>query len=215
MKPGSAPGMRDIAGGLWIWRERHPGWSEGEDWQPVVTSTFVESKGERIVLDPLAPSYPSKDVLKRLDENPPTSAIVTMPDHVRDIDFFVKRYGVKAYGPMFLFPDDVPKSRLEPIAADSELPGGLVPLFDARGRLETPIWIPGQRVIAFGDALTERGGEVRVWDSPWHAAREVPALRAMLGLPFEAVIISHCDTDPVHTRAEFERALELSPWKSR
>lgn len=136
-----------------------------------------------------------------------------MPDHVRDIDLFVRRYGARGYGPMFFFPEDVPKTKLEPIQGDSGLPGGLVALNDARGRLETPLWLPEHRVIVFGDALTERGGELRVWNSRWHEARELPALRAMLELPFERVIISHCDRDPVHSRADFEHALELPPWK--
>ena len=67
-------------------------------------------------------------------------------------------------------------------------------------------------MIVFGDALTERSGKLRVWDSPWHEKRELPALRAMLELPFERVIVSHADADPVHTRSEFERALTLPPW---
>src|SRR6058998_2054093 len=93
-------------------------------------------------------------------------------------------------------------------------PGGLVALYDGRGRSETPIWLPKHRVIVFGDALTERNGELLVWDSrAGHEKRELPALRAMLELPFERVIISHCDNEPVHTRAEFEKALKRPPWK--
>lgn len=39
----------------------------------------------------------------------------------------------------------------------------------------------------------------------------LPALRKMLDLPFERVIVSH--GEPVHTRAAFERALEAPPWE--
>jgi hypothetical protein len=202
----------DVAPGLWIWRARHPGWKEGDDWPPVVTSTFVESRGERLVLDPLAPPDDAMEVWKRLDDRPPTAAVVLMPDHVRDIDVFVRRFGLKAFGPMFFFPDDVPKSKLEPILADFQLPGGLVALYDGRGRLETPIWLPEQKVIVFGDALTEREGELRVWDCrAGHEKRELPALRAMLELPFEKVIISH--GEPVHDRTAFEHALTLRPFR--
>ncbi len=207
-------GIRDLAPGLWIWRARHPFWEAGADWQPVVTSTFVESAGERLVLDPLAPSLDNIGLWERLDQHPPTAAVVLMPDHVRDIDLFVRRYGARPFGPMFFFPDDLPKTKLEPIIADSKLPGGLIALYDGRGRLETPMWLPEHHAIVFGDALTERGGELRVWDCrAGHEKRELPALRAMLELPFERVIISHCDTEPVHTRAEFEKALERPPWK--
>ena len=212
--PESLVGIKDLAPGLWIWRARHPFWGKGDDWQPVVTSTFVESKGERVVLDPLAPTLDDIGLWDRLDRRPPTAAVVLMPDHVRDIDLFVRRYGAKPFGPMFFFPDDVPRTRLEPVLEDSVLPGGLVPLFDGRGRLETPMWLPEHKVIVFGDALTERGGELRVWDCrAGHEKRELPALRAMLQLPFERVIISHCDEVPVHPRRAFERALELPPWR--
>ena len=200
--------------GLWIWRARHPYWASGDDWQPVVTSTFVESGGERLIIDAVSPALDAIGLWERFDAHPPTAAVVTMPDHVRDIDLFVKRYKAKAFGPMFFFPDDIPNSTLEPIIADSVLPGGLVALFDGRGRLETPIWTPQQKAIILGDALTERDGELRVWDSrAGHEKRELPALRAMLELPFERVIISHCDEEPVHSREAFEKALERPPWR--
>jgi hypothetical protein len=111
---------------------------------------------------------------------------------------------------MFFFRDDIPKTELEPIRPDHVLPGGLVAQYDGRGRAETPLWLPEQRVIVFGDALTEREGVLRVWDSPSHEKRVLPALRALLDLPFEQVIVSH--GEPVHTRAAFERALELKPF---
>jgi hypothetical protein len=212
--PESLVGIRDLAPDLWIWRARHPFWTKDADWQPVVTSTFVESRGARLVLDPLAPVLDNIGLWERLDKTPPTAAVVLMPDHVRDIDLFVKRYGARPFGPMFFFPDDVPRTQLEPIMADSVLPGGLVALYDGRGRLETPMWLPEHRAIVFGDALTERNGELRVWDCrAGHEKRELPALRAMLQLPFERVIISHCDQEPIHSRADFEHALELPPWR--
>jgi hypothetical protein len=203
--------IRDVAPGLWIWRARHPGWKEGDDWPPIVTSTFVESRGERLVLDPLAPPDDAVEAWKRLDAYPPTAAVVLMPDHVRDIDRFVDRYHARAFGPLFFFRDDIPKTELKPIRPDIVLPGGLVALYDGRGRAETPLWLPEQRVIVFGDCLTEREGVLRVWDSPSHEKRVLPALRVLLELPFEKVIVSH--GEPVHDRAAFEKALELKPFR--
>jgi hypothetical protein len=58
--------------------------------------------------------------------------------------------------------------------------------------------------------LTERDGKLLVWGTPWHVERVLPALRALLELPFEHVIVSH--GEPVHDRAAFQRALELPPW---
>jgi hypothetical protein len=206
--------IRDIVPGLWIWRSEHHHWKAGDDWQPVVTSTFVESGGERYVVDSLVPTAPAPELWRRLDRKPPTVAVVLMPDHVRDIDEMVRRYPkVRPMGPLLFFPDDIPKTTLRPVRFDTTLPGGVVALYDGRGRLETPLWLPEQRVILFGDALTERDGELRVWDSPSHEKRELPALREMLALPFEKVIISHADTDPVQSRASFEQALKRPPFR--
>ena len=52
--------------------------------------------------------------------------------------------------------------------------------------------------------------ELRVWATPWHEERTLPALRALLELPFEHVIVSH--GEPVHDRADYELALERPPW---
>ena len=85
---------------------------------------------------------------------------------------------------------DIPETELEPVYPGSQLPGGLLALYDGRWRNETPLWLPEQRVIVFADALTAPGGVLRVWATPWH----------------ERVIVSH--GEPVHTRADDERALE-------
>ena len=140
--------IRDVADGLWLWRVPHPDWRPDADWEPLVTATCVESRGEVAVLDPIEPG--------------------------------------------------------------SELPGGLVALYDGRGRNETPLWLPEQRALVFADALTAPGGELRVWASPAHEDRALPALRALLDLPFQHVVVSH--GEPVHDRAAYERALELRPW---
>src|SRR5205807_2984996 len=101
---------------------------------------------------------------------------------------------------LLFWPDDVPKSKLEIIEPDGMIPGGVVALYDGRGRLETPLWLPEHRVIVFGDALTERAGVLRIWSSPWHEKRALPAMRELLKLPFEQVIIAHSDHDPVYDR---------------
>ena len=203
--------IRDVAPGLWIWRVAHPDWRPDADWDPAVTCTCVESGGEVILLDAMAPGDGGDAVWERLDALRPTAMVVLKPDHVRDVDLFVGRYGARGYGPRLFFRDDIPETELEPIEPGSELPGGLVALYDGRGRDETPMWVPERRALVFADALTERGGELRVWGTSWHDERVLPALRAMLELPFEWVVISH--GEPVHDRRAFERALELPPWQ--
>ena len=200
----------DVAPGLWIWRIEHPDWRPGLDWTETVTSTCVESRGEVALLDPLAPADGASEFWSRLDARPPTLVVVLKPDHVRDVDLFVRRYGARAFGPWLFWRTDIPESELDPVEPDSELPGGLVALYDGRGRNETPLWLPEQRTLVFADALTAPEGELRAWASPSYEKRALPALRELLELPFERVIVSH--GEPVHDRAAYERALELPPW---
>jgi glyoxylase-like metal-dependent hydrolase (beta-lactamase superfamily II) len=153
-----APEVVDLAPGLWIWRLQHPDWSPDADWEPPVTSTCVQSGGEVVLIDPLAPPDDAKEIWERLGANPPTVVVILKPDHVRDVDLFVERYDARAYGPSLFWRNDIP----------------------------------------------------RVWATPWHEKRTLPALRELLDLPFERVIVSH--GDPVHDRAAYERALELPAW---
>jgi glyoxylase-like metal-dependent hydrolase (beta-lactamase superfamily II) len=202
--------VQDVAPGLWLWRVEHPDWRPEAGWEPLVTSTCVEAEGEVILLDPLAPPQDATEIWERLDAGPPTVVVILKPDHVRDVDLFVRRYGALAFGPFLFWRDNIPETELAGIQPGSELPGGLVALYDGRGRGETPVWLPEQRTIVFADALTERDGELLVWGTPWHEERTLPALRKLLELPFERVIVSH--GEPVHDRTAFERALELPPW---
>ena len=202
--------IRDVAPGLWIWCLEHPDWKPGSDWEPRVTSPCVESGGEVALLDPLAPPETDEEFWARLDARPPSLVAVLKPDHVRDVDLFVRRYGARAFGPHLFFRHDVPETELEGIDPGDELPGGLLALYDGRGRNETPLWLPEQRTLVFADALTAPGGELRVWGTAWLEERALPALRALLELPFELVIVSH--GEPVHDRAAYERALEIAPW---
>lgn len=199
-----------MAAGLWVWRAQHPDWRPHCDWEPLVASTCVESDGETLLLDPLAPPAEASEFWERIDARPLTAVVVLKPDHVRDVDLFAQRYGARAFGPYLFWRDDVPETDLERIDPGDRLPGGLVALYDGRGRNETPLWLPEHRALVFADALTAPGGILRVWATPWHEERALPALRALLELPFEHVIVSH--GDPVHTRVDYERALEVEPW---
>ena len=85
----------DVAPGLWIWRLEYPDWRPEAGWPEVVTSTCVASRGEVAVIDPLLPTGEADDVWARLDAQPPTLAVVLKPDHVRDVDAVVRRYGAR------------------------------------------------------------------------------------------------------------------------
>ncbi|MEQ7126022.1 hypothetical protein ABN034_16030 [Actinopolymorpha sp. B11F2] len=131
------------------------------------------------------------------------------------VDALVRRYRCRAFGPNAFDPDMIDKvgpaeTEVQKIVPGRELPGGLLPFRDPRGWHETPLYLPQQGTLVFGDGLTERAGSLRVWMSPTHEERALPDLRAMLDLPFERVIISH--GEPVHDREAFQQALERPPW---
>lgn len=202
--------MRDVVEGLWLWRQPHPAWDEQADWEPEVSSWAVESRGVKLLLDPLLPPPAARDAWERIDAFAPDAVVVLKPDHVRDVDLIVRWYGARALGPVLYWRDDIPQTELEPVRPGDELPGGLLALDDGRGMMETPLYLPEQRALVFADGLTAPGGELRVWASAQHSQRALPALRSMLELPFEHVLVSH--GEPVHTRADFEAALEREPW---
>src|SRR4051812_48791650 len=163
----------------------HPEWAPHVGWDPPVTSTCVASGGEVVLIAPLAPPKGVSEVWERLDASPPTLVAVLKPDHIRDVDLFVRRYGARAFGPYLFWRGEVPETELEPIEPGTQLPGGLVGLYDGRGRMETPLWLPEQRTVVFADALTATDGELLVWATAWHEERTLPALRKLLELPFE------------------------------
>jgi hypothetical protein len=200
--------VRDVADGLWLWRQPHPAWEPGGGWEPAVSSFAVESRGTSLLLDPLAPAPSARAVWDRIQRV--DAILVLKPDHIRDVDLFARWFGARAFGPQLYWRDDVPRTELEAIRPGDELPGGLQALYDGRGMQETPLYLPEQRALVFADALTAPQGELLVWSTPWHESRTLPALRALLELPFEHVLVSH--GEPVHTRADFEAALGRDPW---
>ena len=206
--------IRDVAPGLWLWRNPHWEWREGTDWEPEVASFVVESGGEVVLLDPLAPPpIEGAEVYRRLDAKRPTRVVIVKPDHVRDVDLFCHWYGIPAHGPWLWEGGLAPQVEVQPIMPDEVLPGGLVALVDGRVGIERPLYLPEQRAIVFADGMTaprSAGGLLRIWWTPVIENRVKPALRAMLDLPFERVLVSH--GEPVHTREDFIAALEREPW---
>jgi hypothetical protein len=149
-------------------------------------------------------------VWERIEALAPRTLVVLKPDHIRDVDLFVRWYGAVAYGPQLYWRDDVPRTELRSVQPGDELPGGLQAHHDGRGVMETPLYLPEQRALVFADALTAPDGVLRVWATPWHEARTLPALQALLALDFEHVLVSH--GEPVHDRDAFVAALEREPW---
>ncbi len=82
--------------------------------------------------------------------------------------------------------------------------------------VERPLWLESQRTLVFGDALTTRSGELRVWwdrrwpeGESWYHDHLVPSLRPLAELPVERVLVGH--GDPA-AGAELAAALERPPY---
>jgi hypothetical protein len=201
----------DIADGLWLWRREHPEWTPHSDWDRLVTSFCVTSDGETLVIDPLDPADAA--VWERLDALRPVAAVYLKPDHLRDVALFRDRYGATVYGEAYIAGAKLGGfDRFVQTAPGSELPGGIVLLDDGRWRMETPAYLPEQRALVFSDGvMCDPSGDLRVWDTPWHERRVLPALRSILAAyEIEVVVVSH--GDPIHTRDELVAALERPTW---
>ena len=141
------------------------------------------------------------------------AVVILKPDHVRDVDLFVRWYGARAFGPQLFWRDDVPRTELEPRPARAtSCPAACSALVrrarrarrrrstcpsSARSCSPTRMTAPRRRAARVGDALA-RGA---------HAARRCGPL---LELPFEHVLVSH--GEPVHDRDDFVAALDREPW---
>jgi hypothetical protein len=203
--------IHDIADGLWLWRREHPEWTPRSDWDRLVTSFCVTSGGETLVIDPLDPADAA--VWERLDALRPAGAVYLKPDHLRDVAVFRDRYGSAVYGEAYLAVAKLGSlDRFVQTAPGSELPGGAVLLDDGRWRMETPAYLPSHHALVFSDGvMCDPSGDLRVWDTPWHERRVLPALRSILSsFAIDLVLVSH--GEPVHTRDELVAALERPTW---
>ena len=166
----------DVAPGLWIWRTEYPDWRPEAGWPEQVTSTCVESRGEVALLDPLAPPEYATEVWERLDEKPPTMVVVLKPDHVRDVDLFVRRYGARAFGPWLFWRTNIPETDLEPIEPGTELPGRLLALVRRpRPQRDAPLAAGAARARVRRRADGAEGRAAGVGDA---RRRSAPSLRS-------------------------------------
>jgi hypothetical protein len=201
--------LRELRPGLHRWTARHPD-AEADpepgspaDWGPDVGSVAYQAPDALVLVDPLVPADRS-DVQEELDElvrghRRPVVILTTLQFHRRSRDELAARYGAST-------------SR-----AKKSLPEG-VETIQIPGAGETMVWLPERRALIPGDRLLggERGG-LRLCPESW--LRYLPsnmnrselrnALRPLLDLPVEMVLVSH--GEPVLSRggAALARALHL------
>jgi hypothetical protein len=183
--------LRELLPGLYRWTARHPD-AEADpqpgspaDWGPDVGSVAYAARDALVLVDPLVPADRS-DLGRELDEvvrshSRPVVILTTLQFHRRSREELAARYGAST-------------SR-----AKKALPEG-VETIQIRGAGETMVWLPEHRALIPGDRLLggDSGG-LRLCPESWlrylpskmKQAQLRKALRPVLDLPVEMVLVSH------------------------
>ncbi|MGH2980480.1 MAG: hypothetical protein ACRDKV_00355 [Solirubrobacterales bacterium] len=183
--------LKEIRPGLYRWTAAHPEWSPGAaagspaDWPQEVGCVLVEGPEATVLIDPLLPAD-RDSFLDMLDERVqgrglPVSVLTTIGFHRRDRDQLVRRY-------------EASTSR-----AKRNLPAGVESL-PVRHAGETMFWLAEHRTLVSGDRIIGApGGGLQLCPESWlgylphrmTAAGLRRALRPLLELPVERVLVSH------------------------
>jgi len=200
--------LRELRPGLYRWTARHPD-AEADpqlgspaDWGPDVGSVAYAARDALVLVDPLVPEDRS-DLAQELDElvrshSRPVVILTTLQFHRRSREELAARYGAST-------------SRAKKV-----LPEG-VETVQIRGAGETMVWLPEHAALIPGDRLLEGdSGGLRLCPESW--LRYLPskmtqaqlrkALRPLLDMPVEMVLVSHGEPVLSSGRDVLARALD-------
>jgi glyoxylase-like metal-dependent hydrolase (beta-lactamase superfamily II) len=212
-----------LGDGVWRWTARHAEWHPGAFGAEV--ACFALDAGDvTLLVDPLLPGgVGDAETIAALDEiaGERVAILITIPYHTRSAEPLADRYGATILGHRDVRRRLAGSERFRAVGPDDDdLPGGV--RFHAIGRprrFETPVWIPSHRALAFGDAVVEAGGELRVWIEPERRAfmreRLNPTLAPLVALDPVRVLVTHGEPVLAGGAAELARALERAPFWHR
>jgi hypothetical protein len=217
-----------LADGLWRWTARHPEWHPGEFGREV--ASFAATAGDDLLLiDPLLPPEP-RPVLDLIDGliRGRVAILISVPYHVRSSEELWGRYRDRTdctiWGHAACAKRLGDRSGFHEIELGVPLPTGVSAHAVGRPRRqETPLYIPSQRALVFGDVVAEVGGKLRVWSTGkvddrrarWYRERFNPTLEPLLELDLERVLVTHGRPVLSDGRAELRAALVARPWSRR
>ena len=189
--------MQQVASGLWRWTTPHPDWEapkqedDPADWPRDVGSVAYETTETLVLIDPLIANGNFAALDEVAEKSKGVAILTTLEFHRRSSDEVAQRY-----------------------AATTTPPDG-VDAIEIRGAGETIYWIPEHGALVPGDRLLgDRPPGLRLCPESW--LRYLPgftqddlrtALRPLLDLPVEMVLVSHGEPVLHDGRAELERAL--------
>lgn len=202
--------VQKLGPGLWRWTCRHPAWTPDEGgpdgWDAEVGCVYYEAPDAVVVIDPLVPPEPAERerFFTALDRDVdrltlPVAVLLTTHWHERSAVEIRDRYAPRAGAAVWAAQSFASQLAALPTVAFVEgdpLPGGIRAIPTSRpGQLV--YWLPGPRALVPGDLLLGDGtGGLRVCPDSWltgpdAAAGVRRALRPLLDLPVEMVLVSH------------------------
>ena len=201
--------MRDLGGGLWHWTARHPEWHPRTEFGAAVGCYAAVEGGRTVLIDPL--------LVEGLDALVAGEVIVaiTIPYHVRDAAACIERWGGVVSG----HPD---VARRLPDGTPFDPDAGLAWHRLPRGK-EQALELPGFGALAFGDRIVGVDGGLRYWSqravtearAAYFRRVTAPALRPLLELDAERVLVTHGEPVLRDGRRALAGALDAEPWYHR
>ena len=163
-----------IAESLWRWTGLHPAWKEGDGWPQEVSCVYYEAPDAVVLIDPLIPPEARAQFLRQLMHDVhrirlPVAILHATESHRRSTDELAELYS----------------------ASVGELVDG-VEAHDVGWYGEQALWIPEHGALVFGDVMLDGPRLATEWigdDLP----AVLNALRPLLELPVERVLLSHGD----------------------
>jgi hypothetical protein len=216
---------QQLADGLWRWTARHPEWHPGE-FGAEVASFALQAGDDTILVDPLLPPEP-EPVLDLIDGqlDGRLSIVITVPYHVRSSEEIRRHFRGRAETTIWGHPACRKRLReqegFRELAPGDELPAGITAHAIGKPRRhEMPLLLPSHAALAFGDAVAEVDGELRVWSdrridadvARFYRERFNPTLEPLLELDFDRVLVTHGRPVMAGGRAELQQALAAEPW---
>jgi glyoxylase-like metal-dependent hydrolase (beta-lactamase superfamily II) len=191
--------VEQLAPGLWRWLAPHPDWEANPepespaDWPREVGCVYYEAPDAVVLIDPLVP--PEREAfLDALDRDVerlglPVAILLTVSWHERSAGELAARY-----------------------RAGRAAPAGVVGL-RVESADETVYWLPKPATLVAGDVLIGADGGVRVCPDSWLPDGTSPpevraALRTLLDLPVERILVSHGEPVLAEAPAALLAALE-------
>jgi hypothetical protein len=206
--------VSELAPGLWRWTGYH------EEWKEDVGCVYYEAPDAIVLIDPLVPPEDRQRFLAALDRDveragTPVHVFVAIFWHARSAGDLARRYGARLWAPSGA--RAAVQKRTDAVTdtfrPGDALPGGMQAFASGR-RTEHLLWIPAHRALVPGDSMlgADEGG-VRLCPESWLPAsvrhpQVRAALRPLLDLPVERILVSHGEPVLSGGRHALARALE-------